>query len=158
MLQRIQSLYLALVAIASILVFFFPLANYYHEIEGNYRLFIYGIRSMDPEPKVVFNTFFTFPLMVMAVISFVLSILTIFLFKKRLLQIRLCAFNVLTNILLLMMIFFFYATRIRDMVHIEPAYNLTGMAIPLVSLVFLLLANRAIRKDEQLVKSSDRLR
>jgi len=33
-----------------------------------------------------------------------------------------------------------------------------GMYIPLISLVFLVLASRAIRKDEALIKSSDRLR
>jgi ABC-type polysaccharide transport system permease subunit len=33
-----------------------------------------------------------------------------------------------------------------------------GMLIPIFSIVFLVLANRAIRKDELLVKSADRLR
>ncbi|MGB5377669.1 DUF4293 domain-containing protein [Muriicola sp.] len=33
-----------------------------------------------------------------------------------------------------------------------------GMLIPVVSIVFLVLANRAIKKDEDLVKSVDRLR
>jgi hypothetical protein len=33
-----------------------------------------------------------------------------------------------------------------------------GMYIPLISLIFLVLASRAIRKDEELIKSSDRLR
>ncbi|MEM8763780.1 MAG: DUF4293 family protein, partial [Bacteroidota bacterium] len=33
-----------------------------------------------------------------------------------------------------------------------------GMLIPVFSIVFLALANRAIKKDEDLVKSVDRLR
>ena len=33
-----------------------------------------------------------------------------------------------------------------------------GMLIPIFSIVFLVLANRAIKKDEDLVKSADRLR
>ncbi|MEM8927237.1 MAG: DUF4293 family protein, partial [Bacteroidota bacterium] len=33
-----------------------------------------------------------------------------------------------------------------------------GMLIPVFSIVFLVLANRAIKKDEDLVKSVDRLR
>ena len=33
-----------------------------------------------------------------------------------------------------------------------------GMFLPLVSIVFLVLANKAIKKDEDLVKSVDRLR
>ena len=158
MVQRIQTLYLAIVAIACILLFFFPLANYYHEVQGNYKLFIYGIRSMDPEPKVLFSSFFTIPLIFMAVASFIFTVSTIFLFKNRPLQIRLCAFNMLTNIVLVMVIFFFYATRIKTMTMIEPEYNYTGMALPLVSILFLVLANQAIRKDEALVRSADRLR
>ncbi|MCX6306525.1 MAG: DUF4293 domain-containing protein [Bacteroidetes bacterium] len=158
MLQRIQTLYLAIVAIACILLFFFPLATFYHEIQGNYKLFIYGIRSMDPEPKVLFSKFFTIPLIFMTVASFIFSVSAIFLFKNRPLQARLCAFNMLTNIVLVMVIFFFYATKITTMTLIEPDYNYTGMAMPLVSVLFLIFANQAIRKDEALVKSADRLR
>ena len=33
-----------------------------------------------------------------------------------------------------------------------------GMFIPILSIVLIVLANKAIRKDEQLVKSADRLR
>jgi hypothetical protein len=64
----------------------------------------------------------------------------------------------LTNIVLVMVIFFFYDTKITAMTRIEPDYNFTGMALPLVSILFLILANMAIKKDEALVKSADRLR
>jgi hypothetical protein len=158
MLQRIQTLYLGIVAIACILLFFFPLANYYNELQGNYKFFIYGIRSMDPEPKVLFSQFFTIPLIFMVVASFIFTVSTIFLFKNRPLQIRLCAFNMLTNIVLVMVIFFFYATKIKTMTLTEPEYNYTGMVLPLVSVLFLIFANKAIRRDEALVKSADRLR
>jgi len=158
MLQRIQSLYLAIIVIAGILLFFFPLANYYNELYGNYKFFIYGIKCMDPEPKVPFPTYFTLPLIFLVIASLIFTITTIFLYKNRLLQIRLCAFNMLTNIVLIMVIFFFYATKIKTMTLIEPEYNYMGMILPLISLAFLILANRAIRKDEALVKSADRLR
>ncbi|MCK9219500.1 MAG: DUF4293 domain-containing protein [Bacteroidales bacterium] len=158
MLQRIQSLYLAIVAIACVLLFFFPLANYFNEIQGNYKLFIYGVTSMDPEPKVQFGSLFTLPLIALAIISFLLSILTIFQYKKRVLQMRICSFNILINIVFIMVVFFFYATKIKTLTQIEPEYNYFGMVLPLISIVLLLLANNAIRKDESLVKSSDRLR
>lgn len=158
MLQRIQTLYLGIVAIACILLFFFPLANYYNELQGNYKFYIYGIRSMDPEPKVLFSQFFTIPLIFMVAASFIFTVSTIFLFKNRQLQIRLCAFNMLTNIVLVMVIFFFYATKIKAMTFTEPEYNYTGMVLPLVSVLFLIFANKAIRRDEALVKSADRLR
>lgn len=158
MLQRIQSLYLALVAIACILLFVFPLADYYHELQGNYKFFIYGIKSMDPEPAVLFNLYFTIPLIFLVVASFIFSVSAILLFKNRPLQIRICAFNMLTHIVLIMLVFFFYATKIKSLTGIEPDYNYAGMGMPLVSIVLLILANRAIRKDETLVRSADRLR
>ena len=158
MLQRIQSVYLAIVAIATGLLFFFPLANFYHELLGNYKFFIYGIKYMDPEPAVVFPSFFTAPLIFLVIISLIFTVAAIFLYKNRLLQIRLCAFNMLANIVLIMVIFFFYAAKIKSMTHIDPEYNYSGMILPLISIVFLILSNRAIRKDEALVKSADRLR
>ncbi len=158
MLQRIQSVYLAVAALAIILLFFFPLATYYNELLGNYKFFIYGVTCMDPEPGVHFSLLFTFPLMVLALVSFILTVTTIFLYKKRFLQIRLCAFNLLTILVMIMVIFFFYATRISAMTGIEPSYNYTGMIMPLVALVFLILSHRSIKHDEALVKSSERLR
>jgi len=158
MLQRIQSVYLAIVALASLLLFFFPLANYYNDLHGNYKFFIYGVRCMDPEPKALFSTFFTTPLVILTVVSLIFSVATIFLYKRRFLQIRICAFNLITNLVLIMVIFFFYATRIQSMTLTEPQYNFLGMSLPLISIVFLILSNRAIRKDEVLVKSADRLR
>ena len=158
MLQRIQTLYLAGAALAILLFFFFPLANFYHELEGNYRFYLYGVRSMDPEPKVAFSAWFTLPVIVLAAASLILSAATIFLYRNRLLQIRLCAFNGLSNLVTIMVIFFFYAPKIKAMTLIEPAYNFVGMAMPLAALVLIILANRAIKKDEVLVRSADRLR
>jgi hypothetical protein len=158
MLQRIQTLYLALASIASVLLFFFPLAFFYNEMEGNYKFFIYGIKCMDPEPKVAFSTFFTIPLIFFAAVSIIFSISAIFLYKNRPQQNRLCTFNVLTNIIFLMVVFFFYINKIKELTMTEPEYNYIGMCLPLISLAFLVLASRAIRKDEALVKSADRLR
>jgi hypothetical protein len=163
MLQRIQSVYLAIVAIASLMLFFFPLADYYNDLEGNYKFFIYGMRCMDPEPKEIASAFFTsrlifLPLIFLTTASFIFSVAAIFLYKNRFLQIRICAFNMITNIVLIMVVFFFYATKIQEVTKTEPEYNYIGMVLPLVSIVFLILSNRAIRKDEKLVKSAERLR
>jgi len=158
MLQRIQSVFLAIVAIASVMVFFFPLADYYHEYNGNYQFFIYGVRCMDPEPKVVFSQFFTIPLIALAAASFLFALTALFSYKNRSLQIRICSFNLIINVVLVAVIFFFYATRIQSMTQIEPNYRHLGILFPLVSILCLILGTRAIRKDENLVKSADRLR
>ena len=158
MLQRIQTVFLAIVAIACILLFFFPLAYFYNETQGNYRFFIYGIKCMDPDPKVAFGTFYTVPLIFFTVISAFFAVLAIFQYRNRPLQVRLCTFNILTQVVLIMVIFFFYINQIKGMTGTEPDYKYTGMSLPLISLVMLMLASRFIKKDDALVKSVDRLR
>ncbi len=41
--------------------------------------------------------------------------------------------------------------------HYEVSYG-PGIFFPIISLLFILLANRAIRKDENLVRAADRIR
>lgn len=158
MLQRIQSVYLVLAGIACTLIFFFPLINYYNEEYGNFKLFITGIQYLDPDPPQQFGKWFTIPLIAITIVSLLIDVITIFLFKKRWLQMRLISFSSLLLIVLVMLIFFFYATKIETITHISPEYNLLGMMLPLISLIFLVLANYAIRKDEAKVKSAERLR
>ena len=157
MIQRIQNLLAALAAVATVLLFFFPLTDYYHELYGNYKLYVYGLKCMDPNPKLQVSIWFTSPLWLLAGISFLLSAGTISLYKKRISQLRLVALNILVNIVLVVLIFLFYTSRIETLTQIPPSYQ-PGVFLPLISLVFLVGANYFIRKDESLVKSSDRLR
>jgi hypothetical protein len=158
MIQRIQSVFLFVAAVAGVLLFFFPVATFYDEVLGNYRFLITGVESMDPSPKMQFSFWFTSPLWVLASISTVLSVVILFLYKNRMLQLRLVAFNILFNILLVILIFLFYTNKIQEYTHIEPSYRQAGIFFPLISLLFLVLANRSIRKDESKVRAADRLR
>ena len=64
----------------------------------------------------------------------------------------------LLNILLIILIYFFYSSHfLQEQINIGPSYQF-GIFLPIVSFVCLILASRAIRKDEALVKSADRLR
>ncbi len=158
MLQRIQTVYLAVAAIACIVLYFFPIANFYNEVQGNYKFFICHIQSMDPEPKLRFSALFSLPAIILSLASVGFSIGTIFLFKKRWLQIRLIAFNAITLIVLILVLFFFYTAQLKTMTGADPDYTYPGMLLPILALVMLILANRAIKKDEHKVKSADRLR
>ena len=157
MIQRIQTFFLLIVVVSGVLLFIFPLAEFYHELNGNYKLFVTELKSMDPDPKIMVSFWFTSPLWILSGGSVLLALITIFFFKNRLTQIRLVAFNILVNILLVVLIFLFYTNKIESITEIIPVYRI-GVFLPLISLVFLVLANRFIRKDETLVKSADRLR
>ncbi len=88
-------------------------------------------------------------------ISAVLAMIAIFLFKKRQNQFVINRLNIILNLFLLG--FFVYRSLNLSGETLVSEKGI-GMLIPVFSIVFLVLANRAIKKDEDLVKSVDRLR
>jgi hypothetical protein len=156
MIQRIQSLYLAVAVVCFCLLFFFPVAIYHHEVQGTYQLFVTGMKYVDQQTTI--NFWATFPMVLLTGIALLLSAASIFLFKKRKLQLLLVNLSILFTIVLVALIFLFYADHLfKDIVKVLPSYQFGGF-IPLISLVFLILSFRAIRKDDNLVKSTERLR
>jgi len=87
--------------------------------------------------------------------SAVLAALAIFRFKDRKSQFVLNRLNMILNLFLLG--FFVYRSLNLSGEALVSEKGI-GMLIPVFSIVFLVLANRAIKKDEDLVKSVDRLR
>jgi len=156
MIQRIQSLYLLVVSVACVLLFFFPMIDYIDPMKGTYKLFATGVKSYSDMPGILFF-WQTFPLLFLTIASFILAIIAIFLYKNRTLQLQLVSINVLVNVLLIALVFLLYSRIFERRLGILSIYQF-GMYVPLISLIFLVLASRAIRKDEAIVKSSDRLR
>jgi hypothetical protein len=87
--------------------------------------------------------------------SAVLAVLAIFRFKDRKSQFVLNRLNMILNLFLLG--FFVYRSLNLSGETLVSEKGI-GMLIPVFSIVFLVLANRAIKKDEDLIKSVDRLR
>ena len=87
--------------------------------------------------------------------SAVLSLIAIFMYKNRKLQFVLGRLNIILNFILLGVLVYQSQTLPGETAVSE---NGIGMFLPLVSIVLLALANKAIKKDEDLVKSVDRLR
>ena len=84
-----------------------------------------------------------------------LAVIAIFLFKKRQNQFVVNRLNIILNLFLLG---FFVYRSLNLSGETAVSEKGIGMLIPVFSIVFLALANRAIKKDEDLVKSVDRLR
>ncbi|MCX6248551.1 MAG: DUF4293 domain-containing protein [Bacteroidetes bacterium] len=156
MIQRIQSLYLFVVAVACTLLFFFPMIIYVSATKGTYKLFASAMISYSDIKGPLFF-WETFPLLLLVLISLVLALVTIFLYKKRRIQNLLVSINLLINVVLIALVFLLYSRLFEHRLQIISEYQF-GMYIPLISLVFLVLASRAIRKDEAMVRSTDRLR
>lgn len=136
MLQRIQTVYmlLAMLALAGLYVWF-PVVN---DPNG-------GILIEKNEPAVI----------VPIALAVILIMVSIFQYKKRQLQFVLNRLAILLNFVLLG-VFVFRALSVSG----ETLVSEKGIAlfVPIISIVFLVLANKAIRRDEELVKSADRLR
>ena len=84
-----------------------------------------------------------------------LSFISIFSFRKRQNQFVINRINILCNLILLGV----FSWRVLQSSG-ENSFSEKGvqLVVPFISIVFLFLANRAIHRDEELVKSADRLR
>ena len=88
-------------------------------------------------------------------LSNTLTLLSIFSHKKRQQQFVMGRLNIILNLILLGL--FVYRT-LNASGETAISEKGVGMFLPIFSIVFLVLANKAIKKDEDLVKSVDRLR
>ncbi len=158
MLQRIQTVFLLLAAAATICVFFFPLASFLSEF-AYYKLYIYEFRSMTPDTVPVFSYLFTLPLVLLNAVAGLMSLITIFLYKKRVMQMRLLRLAIFLLLVFVALIFFYYAPTIEKEINAIPDYKSDyGIYLPFIALIFMILADKFIRKDEKLIRSADRLR
>lgn len=140
MIQRQQTLWLLLATAAAIGSFMFP--------------FVIGdeIRTNNPLPvRASIDGGRTFLLLITTGASLVISAVTIFLYKKRNQQIWLS----LAGIVLTSLLLFLYIKEMNKLM--EPVLALSA-ALPVIMLFSFFMALRGIRKDEQLVKSLDKLR
>lgn len=156
MLQRKQSLFLLVALIANVLTFFFPLIRFLSD-EAIFEMYACRIQSPDPTASIEFNIFLMVPLALLLLISAIMTIYTIFRYKKRMMQLQLIRINVLLSIICVIGIFFIYPYLIKPQIEAS-AYFKTGAHFPLISLIFLIVASRFILKDEKLVRSIDRIR
>lgn len=135
MIQRIQSLYLLIVVIIGSIAMFSPMWK------------------LNENPLII--GFENIYILALFAIEIVLALVAIFMFKNRKLQFVLGRLNILINLILLGIFGYYSLTFSGEMKISEKEI---WFLIPFVSIVFITMANKAIQKDEELVKSVDRLR
>ena len=137
MIQRIQTIYLLLAfVVTGVLLFFFPLWT----------------MSDNKEYFFMQSQVYT----ILLGLSTSLTLLGIVSYKKRQNQFVIGRLNIILNLILLGL----FVYRSLNLSGETPAVSEKGigMFLPAVASVLLVLANKAIKKDEDLVKSVDRLR
>lgn len=153
MIQRIQTVYLLIIVALTVATLFLPLAVLN---AGNllYAFDVTGFSTMNGEAELVYPTWGLFALT--AVIA-LLALATIFLYRKRILQIRLCIFNAILMVGFYGMFAFFLYTFKGEIGDAGVGLKF-ALAFPCVNLILDYLAIRNIGADEALVRALDRLR
>lgn len=151
MIQRIQSLFLLIAAILMGVTVFSPLLEISDGGKFLSSFCPFGIAS----PKLDFPTW---GVLTFAVLSAILPLINIFLYKKRKLQANLGYITALCIVI-------FYVAAIvylrAYLGRLEVDYTLNvqyGIILPAIALIFNILAIAKIKKDDKLVKSLDRIR
>lgn len=135
MIQRIQSIFLFLAGIISLV-----LSNFVD-------LWKSGTEWMQTNDYVIIFSAF--------IASGVLSFAVIFLYKNRKRQMIYNYINIVLNVMLVGLLAYRLLNLPGEGIDSEKGI---GLILPLFSIILLFLANNSIKKDDKLVKSVDRLR
>jgi CDP-diglyceride synthetase len=152
MIQRIQTLYLATAAFVLGLMLQSPIVSFV--IDGKiYDLTSYKLVNSQDASDVIFSNY---PLAVLIIVTSLLAFITIIFFKNRKLQMKLTLFNwILTlGIYVLIAYYYFQAQAIKQLIF---SFRLP-IIYPAIAFILLVLAFKAIKKDEEIIQSIDRIR
>ena len=144
MIQRIQSIFLFLASVSFWGLFGLPFAKSEAVMPGIFADQLYNV--------------FDNPLLItLTVIGGIIALLAIFLFNNRSMQKKL-NYGIITISILLLGV---AALLVFQDEHTESVASISegfGLGLPVFAIIFSILANRYIGKDDKLVKSMDRLR
>jgi hypothetical protein len=154
MIQRIQTVYLFLVGVLSIIVFFSPIAA----IATSANVFDLSFRGFISTPPIDALHSSTWAYTLVALLIPIIAFGTIFLFKRRKLQLTLCYINfLLMDAYYIVVIAILWFADQQLALPSRWVYHY-AFILPIVNMVLTFLAIRGINKDEALVRSLDRLR
>ena len=151
MIQRIQSVYLLLAIALISAMSYLTLAEL---VTSDTAIYTFNLRGFFQETSQGSERVLTsWSLFAMAQIINLLLFITIFLFRHRILQMRLCIYNMVLSLGLFGMILFV----VKHVSGVTATAFRIPMLFPLLAFVLVLLAFRAIRKDHILTQF-DRIR
>lgn len=161
MIQRIQTLYLLLSIVLLSLLYAFPFLIFDGN-SGDISFSMFGSQMQRADGSAIANDADLIPIILSATAAF-FAFIAIFLFKKRNIQLIFSYIAVLTVLVLLGWFIFTLVSVPGSPLFAEfaPRFNAIkswGLFFPVLALLSLFLAIKNIRKDEQLVRSLDRIR
>lgn len=150
MIQRKQSVFLLIAFIVSVVCLCLPLGSFEPQAMGvsfkMYNLVVVLGSGADYSVCGLFG---------LLLISGIISLATIFLYKNRMLQSRMC----LCNLFLLVAWYVVFGVMTRNVISADTAFHVSFAAcLPAVAIILNFMARTAIIKDEKLVRAADRIR
>ncbi len=155
MIQRIQTLYLLLIGALCGATMLLPL-TYFSTTSGElFNIYIRGVKTAGGEE--IQGTIY---MLILAAAATILPFVNIFLFKNRMLQLRICGIEGVLLIGNYAMIgaYTYLGTRAFEQFGVESVGFHPALFAPLVAIVLCFFSGRAILRDELLVRSVDRIR
>jgi hypothetical protein len=154
MIQRIQTIYLLIAEMLIGALFFVHFGEISAKEGGIYRFDINGIYLEGiQKPEMIHGNL---PLVILWAMSLILILVTIFLYKNRIFQMRISAISILILLGLSGLSYYSIWSVAKTL---SGVYSLTlYFVFPVIAVVLIYMAIRAIRKDELLVRSIDRIR
>ncbi|MDO4462609.1 MAG: DUF4293 domain-containing protein [Bacteroidia bacterium] len=153
MIQRIQSLYILAAIIALGTLFFIDLGQL-SGVTGLFNITFYGV--VDVTKEVPTTVTYLFPLAAVLGVTSILALIDLFLFKNRVLQMRVAT---ITSALSIACAILIPAANIMVASTLDMEWHLHwSLALPIVAAFLMILAYRRISDDEALVRSLNRLR
>jgi hypothetical protein len=148
MIQRIQTLYLLIVFLIHGIMFFVPI--------GNINDYVLNITHFGNKDEIILV-----PNMLLVFNSLILlnTIYGIFMFKKRKMQLLSGKLNIIfISLMIIFISLYFDDGKLKlELTDAETSFKI-GFILPLISVVLIILAGKAIKKDEDLIRSVDRIR
>jgi hypothetical protein len=164
MIQRIQTVLLAVAAIASVAVVFIPIGTIVDTLHNNVALYEYGAFSLkECQDGIVGNgVLSTVYVALIWIASAILSVVTIFMYKNRQRQIRMNNVNMVVMLAAIVVMLYVYPNLVFEArEYVTPNFILNfnyWIAISLIPAISIYFANTAIKRDEKKVRAADRLR
>lgn len=159
MIQRIQSLLLLFAFVCLAVACFIPIGTITTDTMY-YSYSTWTLHENIPDGQTIYSTFI---LGILDIILAVLGLVCIFLYKKRMVQSKICMAGVLLNLIVVILMLWIYPdilfAKIPAMENqtLNTQYGI-GAFLPIISIALFYFANKFIVNDEKKVRAADRLR
>ena len=152
MIQRIQSIFLFVSLCFTGSMFFVPVAELVYETGEILAFDFTGFYITEAGTTTCISN--QYSIMTFGILICALNFITIFMYRSRLLQIRLCIYNILLLAGLLGVTFFV----LYSVPNVQSVSFRLPVVFPVIAIILYYLAFRSIRRDELMVQALSRLR